>query len=175
MWSEHPEFLAETSCPNWEGTALYQHATKCFKTLLPSTGTNGSVWCGLLWFCVLDHSWTTCWAHSPWSTFLQWESAAIVEQILPESNASRNSYSKTSWCQQQCSGCGKPESFDNMIECESGHCKVGWYHFKCVGLKSAPKGSWTCLPCRRMPPLQEKQTVTKQLLTLMMSTFWYTF
>lgn len=48
--------------------------------------------------------------------------------------------------------CGKPESFDNMIECESGHCKVGWYHFKCVGLKSAPKGSWTCLPCRRMPP-----------------------
>lgn len=53
--------------------------------------------------------------------------------------------------------CGKPESFDNMIECESGHCKVGWYHFKCVGLKSAPKGSWTCLPCRRMPPSKKNK------------------
>lgn len=161
MWSGHPEFLSETSCPNWERTALYQHATKCFKTLLPSTGTNGSVWCGLLWFCVLDHSWTTCWSHSPWSTFLQWESAAIVEQILPETMlpeilTQRLLDANNNVQDTECI-CGKPESFDNMIECESGHCKVGWYHFKCVGLKSAPKGSWTCLPCRRMPPSKKNK------------------
>ena len=51
--------------------------------------------------------------------------------------------------------CGKSENFDNMIACDSGHCKVEWYHFKCVGLKSPPQGSWSCLPCRKMPPAKK--------------------
>ncbi|XP_061190608.1 uncharacterized protein LOC133198543 [Saccostrea echinata] len=53
--------------------------------------------------------------------------------------------------------CGKPETFDDMIACDSGHCKVEWYHFKCVGLKSTPQGLWSCLPCRKMPPTKKNR------------------
>lgn len=47
--------------------------------------------------------------------------------------------------------CGKAENYDDMIACKSGHCKVEWYHLKCVGLKKVPQKTWSCLTCRKMP------------------------
>ena len=34
--------------------------------------------------------------------------------------------------------CEKPSSGD-MVFCEGGDCERQWFHFECVGLKSAPK------------------------------------
>lgn len=44
------------------------------------------------------------------------------------------------WCQ------GK--EYGRMIECENPTCKYGWFHFTCIGLNRAPKGSWYCDECR---------------------------
>lgn len=35
-------------------------------------------------------------------------------------------------------------SFGNMIKCDNERCKKEWFHFKCVGLSSFPKGKWYC-------------------------------
>ncbi|KAG5881425.1 hypothetical protein JTB14_004520 [Gonioctena quinquepunctata] len=35
-----------------------------------------------------------------------------------------------------------------MIACESGHCKIEWYHFKCVGLSEIPGENWICDFCK---------------------------
>ena len=42
--------------------------------------------------------------------------------------------------------CSLPESYDTeMVQCNS--CKW-WYHFKCVGIKTKPKGNkWCCIYC----------------------------
>lgn len=41
------------------------------------------------------------------------------------------------------------KSYGDMICCDSVECNVGWYHFSCVGLKSAPKGQWFCDACKK--------------------------
>lgn len=44
--------------------------------------------------------------------------------------------------------CGE-NSHDDMVCCDAENCKIGWYHFGCVGLCNAPKGSWLCETCKR--------------------------
>ena len=40
--------------------------------------------------------------------------------------------------------------FDSaMIGCANPECQVKWYHFKCVGITKAPKGSWYCSDCKK--------------------------
>ena len=39
------------------------------------------------------------------------------------------------------------EEHGKMIQCENPTCKYVWFHFACVGLKRAPKGSWYCNNC----------------------------
>lgn len=43
--------------------------------------------------------------------------------------------------------CRKGE-FGRMVACDNPHCKVEWFHFKCVGLTSEPTGSWYCPDCK---------------------------
>ncbi|KAL2044156.1 hypothetical protein N7G274_002861 [Stereocaulon virgatum] len=43
-------------------------------------------------------------------------------------------------------GCGTADP-GKWIECSKRSCAVRWYHFKCVGLKEAPLGSWFCAHC----------------------------
>nr|XP_050033073.1 uncharacterized protein LOC126529597 isoform X1 [Dermacentor andersoni]XP_054925238.1 uncharacterized protein LOC126529597 isoform X1 [Dermacentor andersoni] len=43
--------------------------------------------------------------------------------------------------------CQGPES-GKMVMCESAACKYVWFHFKCVNLKKAPRGSWFCCECK---------------------------
>ena len=45
--------------------------------------------------------------------------------------------------------CSLPATTD-MIGCDSGRCKIEWFHFECVGLTSAtiPEGSWLCDMCQ---------------------------
>ena len=35
-----------------------------------------------------------------------------------------------------------------MIACDNDSCKHEWFHFKCLGIKRAPKGTWFCPSCR---------------------------
>jgi len=38
-------------------------------------------------------------------------------------------------------------SFGEMIACDNKDCKIEWFHFACVDLKSKPKGRWYCPEC----------------------------
>lgn len=40
-------------------------------------------------------------------------------------------------------------SYGEMVECEATGCPYGWFHFQCVGLTEAPKGSWRCPDCEK--------------------------
>jgi len=47
-------------------------------------------------------------------------------------------------------------SFGQMVGCDNPECKIEWFHFGCVGLKSTPKGKWLCPDCRRKRNLQKQ-------------------
>ena len=38
---------------------------------------------------------------------------------------------------------------ENMVGCDNKECPYQWIHFKCAGLKNAPKGLWYCKECRK--------------------------
>ncbi|XP_014679849.1 PREDICTED: uncharacterized protein LOC106819776 [Priapulus caudatus] len=40
---------------------------------------------------------------------------------------------------------------DDVIGCDNENCPYVWLHFKCVRIKRAPKGSWFCPECRKLP------------------------
>jgi hypothetical protein len=47
--------------------------------------------------------------------------------------------------------CNKPET-GTMILCDSTRCKVGWYHYECVGLavnEDHSRHDWICATCKR--------------------------
>ncbi|CAN7979290.1 unnamed protein product, partial [Ixodes persulcatus] len=44
--------------------------------------------------------------------------------------------------------CSGPEE-GKMIACDNENCAVGWFHFRCVGLRTAPrKKEWFCSTCK---------------------------
>ena len=44
--------------------------------------------------------------------------------------------------------CQKPES-GKMIACDNSNCDIHWFHYKCVGVKRAPRGKWYCSSCKK--------------------------
>lgn len=42
----------------------------------------------------------------------------------------------------------KRGSYGQMICCDNSKCKIEWFHFECVRLKSKPKGKWFCPNCK---------------------------
>ena len=34
-----------------------------------------------------------------------------------------------------------------VIACDRLNCKVEWYHYECLIVTRAPRGSWICSPC----------------------------
>ena len=43
--------------------------------------------------------------------------------------------------------CGRPE-IGQMIACEHPKCEIGLFHYSCVNITRAPKGSWMYGNCR---------------------------
>ena len=41
------------------------------------------------------------------------------------------------------------EEHGKMIECDNHDCKIGWFHFGCVGIRRAPSGQWFCPDCKQ--------------------------
>ncbi|XP_065919203.1 uncharacterized protein [Dysidea avara] len=40
-------------------------------------------------------------------------------------------------------------SAGRMIACDNQQCHFKWFHYKCVGIKRAPKGTWLCSACKK--------------------------
>jgi hypothetical protein len=51
----------------------------------------------------------------------------------------------------------RQKSHGDMIGCDSPDCKVGWFHFGCVGLTAAPRGNWLCPHCRKKKEIHKSQ------------------
>jgi inhibitor of growth protein 3 len=98
------------------------------------------------------------------------EEVVLPNLISPEPTAPRTPLSpvKTNNAQQQPStektntqdvwcSCGGPESGD-MVGCDNANCPHVWFHFSCVGLKSAPKGQWFCPVCCQLPEFSKKES-----------------
>ena len=47
--------------------------------------------------------------------------------------------------------------FEPTIACDAEHCDIEWYHYACVNIKIAPKGSWFCENCTT----KNKKKITK--------------
>lgn len=43
--------------------------------------------------------------------------------------------------------CGKDVEGSEMIGCDNPKCILEWYHYKCVGIDTAPVGNWYCPEC----------------------------
>ena len=50
--------------------------------------------------------------------------------------------------------CNEPFNGD-MIACDGESCKVEWFHFRCVGMKAAPKGRWFCDECSKLRNIRQ--------------------
>lgn len=82
----------------------------------------------------------------------KWFSKQNAMASCPSQDQDSNSASPVSvlssngWCY-----CGKDETFDNMIGCDSKDCKIQWYHFSCLKLTEdeIPRGKWFCPDCHK--------------------------
>eukprot|EP00474_Spongospora_subterranea_P010674 CRZ11132.1 hypothetical protein [Spongospora subterranea] len=55
--------------------------------------------------------------------------------------------------------------FGDMIACDEDSCDIEWYHYECVGLKTAPKGKWYCPGCRlKRAPVKAPSLATTPLV-----------
>jgi len=46
-------------------------------------------------------------------------------------------------------------SYGEMVACDDDNCRIEWFHFGCVGLKSKPKGKWYCPECTQRRAAQQ--------------------
>ena len=60
----------------------------------------------------------------------------ILPECVRRKHDSNNEHSQKLYC-----SCKRP-SFEPMIACDGKDCQVEWYHYVCVGITRAPKGSW---------------------------------
>lgn len=79
---------------------------------------------------------------------LEATSEATDNELQPDNTAddfsstnSESSHNKYCFCERGSHG--------NMIACDGADCKIEWFHFACVGIKTAPKGKWFCKECAK--------------------------
>ena len=69
------------------------------------------------------------------------------EKILLPEIVSRAKDTIQNDCKVYCT-CQRP-AFGQMIACDGVNCSGEWFHYPCVQITRAPKGSWFCRQCRR--------------------------
>lgn len=73
---------------------------------------------------------------------------ALHQDQNQQSSASQGS--KTSQDHNQDVWCYcRAEESGEMIQCESGDCKIEWFHIECLKITTIPKGKWMCPDCRK--------------------------
>lgn len=48
-------------------------------------------------------------------------------------------------------------SYGEMVACDNRECLIEWFHYACVGLRSAPRGKWYCRDCYYKRPKRLKR------------------
>ena len=76
----------------------------------------------------------------------------FVQVILPRVLAGKyvtSTDKETSHSQEKSTFCFcEKGEFGDMIACDNPSCIIEWFHFKCVGLTTAPSGTWFCPDCK---------------------------
>ena len=73
----------------------------------------------------------------------------FVANVLPEVMTCRlNQDDNESDKEDQVYWTCQKRSAGRMIVCDNRQCKYQWFHYKCVGIKRAPKGDWLCTDCK---------------------------
>ena len=70
--------------------------------------------------------------------------SSLVDTVQEE--ASPENSEPERWCY-----CGGEEEGE-MICCDDERCKIQWYHFDCIGISEAPRGTWYCPKCIKASP-----------------------
>ena len=99
-----------------------------------------------------------------WSTCVEKSSQFFRQCLLPELVGkfySRNASTiqSTSTCDvQEMKYCYcKKGEYGDIIGCDNTNCPCQWFHYECIGLKSAPKGKWYCPDCRKLDTFKRKK------------------
>ena len=71
-----------------------------------------------------------------------------------QSQSNSQSPDSKSYDQQPFCFC-RTQSVGEMVGCESESCPFEWFHYQCVGISTAPRGTWYCLHC--IEKLYQKQ------------------
>ena len=80
-----------------------------------------------------------------WEKVVKKLTRCFVENILPEilTHKLKRSLDECVYCVCQ----GRVQG-GCMIGCDNPSCKYQWFHYQCIGIKRAPKGSWYCPSCK---------------------------
>ena len=83
-----------------------------------------------------------------WEKVVKKLTSCFVENILPEilTNKLKRSLESDDEC-VYCVCQGRVQG-GRMIGCDNPSCKYQWFHYQCIGIKRAPKGSWYCPSCK---------------------------
>ena len=44
----------------------------------------------------------------------------------------------------------RSNSAGRMIACDNQKCQYQWFHYSCIGMKCAPRGTWYCSDCKKV-------------------------
>lgn len=75
----------------------------------------------------------------------------IIPELLTRKleNASKDHETLVAIPKRYCICNSEFDSDENWIGCDSEECKWEWFHYSCVNVKRAPKGSWYCPWCKK--------------------------
>ena len=51
----------------------------------------------------------------------------------------------------------KEVAYGDMVECADESCVNEWFHYECMGLKTAPEGKWMCPECTQRKQLKKEE------------------
>ena len=75
-----------------------------------------------------------------------------VTKVLPEIMSCRLKQEMERECEsdkENIYGICQKGSSGRMIACDNHSCKYQWFHYQCIGMKRAPKGTWYCSTCKK--------------------------
>ena len=68
-----------------------------------------------------------------------------LSRIINREPTQKDKNTDDTWCY-----CREGES-GRMICCDNENCSLLWFHYLCLKISSAPKGTWFCPDCRKLP------------------------
>ena len=84
-----------------------------------------------------------------WETLEKKLTSFFVTNVLPEIMTHRlkeeiESDKENVYCVCRSNSAGR------MIACDNRKCQYQWFHYSCIGMKRAPRGTWYCSDCKKV-------------------------